>query len=443
MIRTLIAGILLSGAVHAAVDETAVDTWFAQPPSERREIPAVWSALPLESKAAADLAATRVWQGYRDGARKLGWDQQLAPFPPTLEEITALPADQRPKLSPSKLEAGGKTMPYVLLAKGRKPANGWPLVIALHGGGGTGEKLEHPHAWPVNTREWQAQMALFERVYPGDALYFIPRMADDNDGRWYYDYCQEMYDQVIRRAILFRGVDPDRIYITGISEGGYTAFRLPGNQPGRFAAAAAMAAAEPMENAPPENFRNTPLRCDIGENDTMFDRIGLARRMFEKLGTLQKADPQGYVHHFEPQKGRGHGIDYAGGPEWMVKQVRDPRPKKLVWTVQALHHTVNLRNAWLSLDETPAALPVTITAAIEGNAVALIASDKAGKPVGGLKLRVYLDDRLLDLDQPVTVTFNGKQVHDGKIPRTWAALARSTAASGDPGSVFSAELLLK
>ena len=104
---------------------------------------------------------------------------------------------------------------------------------------------------------------------------------------------------------------------------------------------------------------------------------------------------------------------------------------------------MNLRNAWLSLDEAPATLPVTLTAAIDGNTIALTAHDKTGKPVGGLKLRVCLDDRLLDLDQPVTVTLNGKQVHDGKIPRTWAALARSTAASGDPGGVFPAELLLK
>jgi hypothetical protein len=94
-----------------------------------------------------------------------------------------MPADQRPKLTPSKLEADGKVMPYVLLAKGKKPEKGWPLIIALHGGVGTGEKLANPHAWPVNTREWQAQFSLFERVYPSDSLYFISRMADDNDGR--------------------------------------------------------------------------------------------------------------------------------------------------------------------------------------------------------------------------------------------------------------------
>ena len=94
-----------------------------------------------------------------------------------------MPADQRPKLTPSKLEADGKVMPYVLLAKGQKSEKGWPLIIALHGGGGTVEKLGNLHAWPVNTREWQAQFSLFERVYPSDSLYFISRMADDNDGR--------------------------------------------------------------------------------------------------------------------------------------------------------------------------------------------------------------------------------------------------------------------
>jgi hypothetical protein len=127
----------------------------------------------------------------------------------------------------------------------------------------------------------------------------------------------------------------------------------------------------------------------------------------------------------------------------MVKHTRDPRPEKLVWTVQALHHTVNLRNAWLALDGAPAALPVTITAAIEGNSIALATWNKDGQPVPGLKLRVLLDDRLLDLDQPVTVTLDGKEVHRGKVARTWGALVRSTLASGDPGGVFTAEIPLK
>jgi poly(3-hydroxybutyrate) depolymerase len=445
MRRIFFATVFLSGFVHAMTDEEALKACFSVASNDAKAAASQLTNSTWNHKEQSAKSIEQAWQAYKASAVAQGWEKEFAAMPKTLEDVIAMPADQRPKLTPSKLEADGKVMPYVLLAKGKKPEKGWPLIIALHGGGGTAEKLENPHAWPVNTREWQAQFSLFERVYPSDALYFIPRMADDNEGRWYYDYCQKMYDAAIRRAILFRDVDPDRIYVTGISEGGYTAFRLPANQPGRFAAASAMAAAEPLENAPPENLRNMAFRCDIGEQDTMFDRIGLARRFFEKLDAYQKNDPASYVHHFEPQANRGHGIDYSGGPAWMVKHVRDARPKKLVWTVQAMHHTVNLRNAWLVLDEAPATemLPLSIMAAIDGNTVTITVKNKQGNEVDDAALRVFLDDQLLDLDQAVTVMVNSKQMYQQKVSRNLGAVAHSISLSGDPRYAFPVEISLR
>ncbi|BCU77374.1 hypothetical protein [Luteolibacter sp. LG18] len=392
-----------------------------------------WAKTTYGSAKEAEAAVDLVWKAYEKGAKARGEDRKIAPQPATLEELKMMPEDQRPKFKPSELTVDGKTMPYFLVAKGRKPEKGWPLILALHGGGGTQQKLTDPHAWPVNTQEWQAQMALFERSYPGDAMYFIPRMADDNDGRWYYDYCQTFYDQVIRRAILFRDVDPDRVYVTGISEGGYTAFRLPANRPDRFAAACAMAAAEPMENAPPENLRNLPFRCGIGENDTMFDRIGLARRYFERLDALQKDDAGHYVHHLDTQANRGHGIDYKPGPEWMVKYTRDPRPKTITWTVQKLHNTLDLRNNWLALDEVPSTLPAKLDAAIKDNTITLQAD-------AGLKGKVFLDDTLVDLDRPVKVILNGKEVFNGVANRNLATVVKTLESRGDPRLVYTAEV---
>lgn len=46
-------------------------------------------------------------------------------------------------------------------------------------------------------------------------------MVDDNDGRWKFNYNYKAYDQTIRRAILFHDVDPNRVYMMGISQGGY------------------------------------------------------------------------------------------------------------------------------------------------------------------------------------------------------------------------------
>jgi predicted esterase len=424
--------VLLSGfACGQTVLPKAVEQRFSKDPSEA--LPPEWKETTFPTPDAATKAVDAIWQAYRKGALARGEDKKIAPQPIPLEELKKLTPEQRPKLTPSTLEADGKSMPYFLVAKGKKPEKGWPLVIALHGGGGTGEKLDNPHAWPVNTREWQTQMAFFERLYPDDAMYFIPRMADDNEGRWYYTASQKCYEQAIRRAILFREVDPNRIYLTGISEGGYTAYRLPGNRPDRFAASCSMAAAEPMENAPPENFRNTPFRCAIGENDTMFDRIGLARRFFAKLDDLQKADPQGYIHAFDPQGGRGHGIDYAPGPKWMMQYTRDPRPKKIVWTVQKLHTAYDLRNNWLALDEPPAKPPAKLEADIAENTITLRADD-------GLKIRLFLDDKLVDLEKPVKVILNGKPVFEGKIPRNLATIVKTLESRGDRELIYSAEV---
>ena len=56
------------------------------------------------------------------------------------------------------------------------------------------------------------------------------------------------------------------------------------------------------------------------------------------------------------------------------------------------------------------------------------------------KLLVRLDDRMLDLDKPVTVAHAGKSVFTGTPPRTIAVMARTLAGRGDPKLIFDAEV---
>jgi hypothetical protein len=55
-------------------------------------------------------------------------------------------------------------------------------------------------------------------------------------------------------------------------------------------------------------------------------------------------------------------------------------------------------------------------------------------------LLVRLDDRLLNLDRPLEIVVNGRQVFRDIVPRTIDVLARTLAERGDPHSVFSAEV---
>jgi hypothetical protein len=440
--------LLCLGCVAAARadDFSVLRTWFAIPPESRGAVPADVTGT-LDSPAAAARAATNVWAAYRAGAEALGWDKELPPMPPTLEALKAMPEDERPKAQPVMLRAQGKEMPMLLLAKGARGTNGWPLFLSMHGGGQSSQKVE-PHGARMNTQEWQAQVRLFQTIYP-PGLYLIPRMADDNDGRWWYGYCQAIYDRAIRCAILFRDADPNRVYVMGISEGGYAAYRLGAQMADRWAGSCALAAAEPLDTSPPENFRNLPFRCGIGERDTMFDRIGLARRYFARLTELRAADgaTNAYVNFLDAQAGRGHGIDYREGPEWVACFARDPWPERIVWTSQPLHGVRREQMYWLALDQAPAKGPLHLTATRTGNTVNLTAdlpgATGSRQAAEGITLRVYLNDTMVNLDQPVTVRVNGKTVHEGKAPRRVATLARSLNERGDPCYCFPAEVEVK
>ena len=425
-----------------ADDAAKMTEWFSQPTDQRGAIPSSLTALPPLSRDSAQAIQAQVWQAYKQGAIVLGKDKILPPPTPHRGK-------RRQDATSLEIRTGDKTMPFVFLDKQTQGDEKRPLFIALHGGGSAGGAATTPHGWAVNTSEWQAQIHLAARLYPSNSLYFVPRMADDNDGRWYYDYCQDAYTDVIRQAILFHHVDPNRIYLIGISEGAYTAYRLGSFMADRWAGAGSMAGGEPLENAPPENMRNLAFRADIGERDTMFDRVGLNRRFGDELTRLQAADPAGYHFEINVQADRGHGINYQPCPAWLYQFERNPWPTRVTWKVIQVHQRYQKQFYWLALDQPPATFPLLLDAQADRqtNIISLTAHTPGGteQPPSKTKLpamRVYLNDQLVDLDLPVTILCNQRQVFHGKVPRRVPTMMRSLAERGDPSFTFPAEVVI-
>lgn len=98
----------------------------------------------------------------------------------------------------------------------------WPLVLFLHGveERGTDIELVKTHGPP--------KLVAQGRDFP--FVLVSPQCPDD---RW--------WDTMLLRALIdeieetYR-IDPDRIYVTGLSMGGYATWRLATEQPARFAA---------------------------------------------------------------------------------------------------------------------------------------------------------------------------------------------------------------
>lgn len=399
--------------------------------------------------AAAEIAKwrTKAFAAYKAAA--LGAGGQKTFLPPN-----ELPKEGgQVKLEAGKYHIGDKLdMPYIALRKGEKPANGWPLIIAMHGGGGTGDKLEHPHAWPVNTREWQAQVKLAIGLYPTDAIYFVPRMVDDNQGRWWKEFNHTAFTAMIRHAILFWDVDPNRVYMLGISEGGYGTEALACRYPDRLAAANGMACGSGT-SIHVENLRNLPFRTDTGENDTMFGRIPNANAKHELLETYRLKDPGGYLHHLEVHKGKGHGIDYKPGPEWMVKHTRKPHPTRVTYTLFEHDKTRNKGAYWLQanndlekkaifldgiIDAKTNTVSITAKATVNDETVQSadwqkpLADPGETTAASGLSLRIWLHESLLDLSKPVAIHINGKQASATLPKPRLSTLCDSILKFGDP-----------
>lgn len=466
----ILTSLLLTPAItlaEKAATASAKDWFVSELKGEDSAFPAPH---PLPAKDTEATQAT-LWADYKAAAIELGWDKEIAPTTvcppmPPMEKLQTMKPEERPKMpafTAANMPCGGENMPYLLFSRGGRPDKGFPLFFQTHGGGGTDQKLDNPHAWEVNTRDWQAQVGVCLFALP-EGLYFVPRMANDNKGRWWMKHNHIAFDKIIRRAILFRDADPDRIYMMGISEGAYGTEALTPFFPDRFAGGCAMSGgAGGGERL--YNLRNVAYRNDSGEKDTMFDRIKLAHQAHDYLDELKKADPDGYDHSLAVQPGRGHGIDYKPGPAWISTKVRNTHPNKVNWLNYALDGQRRTDLYWLSLATAPER-DTFITAAIQRDANRIVVTAHTNLPAGERKdppvydsttsapaflrmpytdntLTLHLDDRLIDLDKPVTVILNDKEVFSGVVKRDTANMAQDIARYGDPGRVFPARVEIK
>ena len=126
--------------------------------------------------------------------------------------------------------------PYKVREVGQRPKNGWPLVIAMHGGGNSPQELNDSQ-WRHMEKHYRDQAALTGYKY-------LALRAPNNTWNGFYDeYVPPLIINLIRQFAIFGDVDTDKVFILGYSHGGYGAFYIGPKIPDRFAAVHASAAA--------------------------------------------------------------------------------------------------------------------------------------------------------------------------------------------------------
>lgn len=173
-----------------------------------------------------------------------------------------------------KAVEGETAYPFLLnLPEGEEQLEKQPILVFLHGRSLSGTNLDRVKRYGVLYAMNKGQEV------PGIII------APQSTGGWDPDKVIEIVDYVIEHY----NADPDRVYICGMSMGGYGTMDVAGKYPDRIAAAVAICGGGSVKYA--DNLAQVPLWVQHGNRD----RAVPMSESKKIVNAIKKADPEADV----------------------------------------------------------------------------------------------------------------------------------------------------
>jgi pimeloyl-ACP methyl ester carboxylesterase len=309
-----------------------------------------------------------------------------------------------------------------------QPSKGYALVICLHGAGFSGD---------VYLERWQARL--------GDE--YILACPTYPAGAWFTRRAEELVLATIRQIRQRYHVDPDRIFLSGMSNGGIGAWLIGMHHAPLFAGLAPMAGGLDDVLMPfLANLRNTPVYIIHGAKDQIMP-VTLSRSIAGRLAAL------GYPYVYREHDGEhpvagGHYFPREELPAlvtWLNAQRRDPLPSKLTLVREASRFQPF---AWVRLDVTDpiAAFSDDLVDKRDERITRREYAKLEATIVSGNRIEVtteriqryslFLNHRLIDPGKPVTIVTNGRLSFEGTLTASLDTLLRQARQRQDPRQLF-------
>jgi pimeloyl-ACP methyl ester carboxylesterase len=309
-----------------------------------------------------------------------------------------------------------------------QPSKGYALIVCLHGAGFTGDAY---------LERWQARLG-------EDYILVCPTYPA---GAWFTRRAEDLVLATIRHVRQRYHVDPDRIFLTGMSNGGIGAWLIGMHHAPLFAGLAPMAGGLDDVLMPfLGNLRNTPIYIIHGAKDQVMP-AALSRSIARELTML------GYPHIYREHQGEhpmagGHYFPREELPAlvtWLSAQRRDPLPAKLTLLREASRFQPF---GWVRLDVTDpiAAFSDDLIDKRDGRiqqheyarleAVIVSANRIEVNTERIQRYSLFLNDRLIDPAKPVTIVTNGQVSFEGTLTASLETLLRQARLRQDPRQLF-------
>ena len=315
-----------------------------------------------------------------------------------------------------------------------EPTHDYALVVCLHGAGFTGEA--YLDRWKSRLGE---NYILACPTYPAGA--WFTRRAED---------LVLATVQVVRQRYR---IDPDRIFLSGMSNGGIGAWLIGMHHAPLFAGLAPMASGIDDVLFPfLENLRTTPVYIIHGSQDQVMP-VELSRKLAGELKNLDY--PFIYREHDRTHAmAGGHFFPREELPDlvkWFDNQRRMPVPKTVTVVRDASHL---LPFGWVRIDATDQIASFSedlvnkrddsirkrtyarLTAQVTGPNRIDVRTDRVRQ------YTLYLNDDLVDLSKPVVITIDGQPSFEGLLTPHVETLLRQARLRHDPAQLFPAQVTL-
>lgn len=267
----------------------------------------------------------------------------------------------------------------------------WPLILFLHGSGECGEDGVR-----------QTTIGLPAEIVRRSATFPFITVMPQAHAKWFTGENEVAVWQMLEATVGAYRVDLDRIYITGLSMGGFATWDFIAKRPDIFAAAAPVCG---MGNpAFVSNARHMPIWAFHGAKDPAVPVSG-SRDAIEALRTLG-AQPR-YTEYSDGE----HNVwdrAYSGNQlyDWFLQQKKPPPPTKIEYRMlQSVAHVWWLR---LRADSTVKTAPM-ISAEIKDGTVNFLSNGVADWLLAS-------STEPLAPNTVIRIRWNDLPVYDGKFP---------------------------
>ncbi len=193
---------------------------------------------------------------------------------------------------------------------GKDAQQKWPLMIFLHGSGESGDDLEKvkAHGPP-------------KLIAAGKAFPFIVVSPQSPGGGWNTETLNAMLDDLLKT----RAIDEDRVYLTGLSMGGFGTWAWAQENPERFAAIAPICGGGLAWRA--RRLQNVPTWAFHGVKDPTVP----VRASEEMVDAMKKANALEVKLTEYPEAGHDSWTVTYNNPElfaWFLQHTRPDNAKK-------------------------------------------------------------------------------------------------------------------